>query len=378
MALQIKKLLYITIAWTLVSVYEYFYTYSVLLSTEYSGDKYQFDVGSFISIGLLPGILAGIIGGSLLLLLWSKWLREMKYGYALLSIFLTYSILFLFIYGAASVFYGYYRSSNIASEVSLSEAVNFYFWNVSGIVSYFTWMGVVILTLIFMQVSDKYGPGIFTAMLKGEYFQPKRQTRIFMFLDLNSSTQIAEILGEFTYFNFLKDTIKTITPAILNYQGEIYQYVGDEVVISWKVEGVKNTVNCLLCFLEIERKLKEMAPFFEGNYGIQPVFKAGIHYGTVMTGEIGVVKREIAHSGDVLNTAARIRSKCTELRVNLLFSEHLLKTLRASPDQFNIVKMGSIPLRGKRNPLNLYSLAGISKMESINPSTATVIRIQNQ
>lgn len=375
MAPQFKKLIYITIAWTLVSLYEYFYTSSVLRSIEYTGDQYKFGFGSFISVGLLPGILAGSIGGSLLLLLWNKWLREMKYGYALLSIFLTYSVLFLFIYSASSVFYGYYQSKLATSHNDLYQAVKFYFWNVNGIMSYFTWICVVALTIIFMQVNDKYGPGIFISMLKGEYFQPKRQTRVFMFLDLNSSTQIAEILGEFTYFNFLKDTIKIITPIILKYKGEIYQYVGDEIVINWKINGNSNTVNCLLCFLEIERKLKEMSSFYEGNYGIHPVYKAGIHYGSVMTGEIGVVKREIAHSGDVLNTAARIRSKCTDLGVNLLFSEHLLKFLRTSPDQFNIIKMGSIPLRGKRNPLNLYSLADIEDVGVQGPGGTPFSRI---
>jgi len=357
---QVKKLIIITIAWTLVSIYEYCYTYVVLLSTDYAGDFYQLDLGSFITIGILPGILAGLIGGSLLLVLWSKWLREVKYGYALLSIFITYSILFLFIYGAASVFYGFYRS-NTGGQVELDQVIRSYFWNINGLMIYITWMIVVILTLIFMLVSDKYGPGVFVSMLKGEYFQPRRQERVIMFLDLNSSTAIAEMLGEHTYFSFLKDTIKFITPVILKYQGEIYQYVGDEIVISWKIDSKRqNSINCFLCFLEIQRKLKEVKEYYNGRYGLQPIFKAGIHYGIVMIGEIGVVKREIAHSGDTMNTAARIRSKCTEFKVNILFSESLLKFLKTSPDQFSINKLGSLTLRGKKNPLKLFTLSDAS------------------
>ena len=49
------------------------------------------------------------------------------------------------------------------------------------------------------------------------------------------------------------------------------------------------------------------------NYGQITEFKVGIHYGKVTLEEIGVVKKDIVFSGDVLNTAARIQSMCNEL-----------------------------------------------------------------
>ena len=45
---------------------------------------------------------------------------------------------------------------------------------------------------VLLLVNDKYGPGVFRDFLLGRYFQPKREERIFMFLDIKSSTTIAE------------------------------------------------------------------------------------------------------------------------------------------------------------------------------------------
>ncbi|MGR3301112.1 MAG: hypothetical protein ACUZ8I_01275 [Candidatus Scalindua sp.] len=52
-----------------------------------------------------------------------------------------------------------------------------------------------------------------------------------MFLDLKSSTTIAEEIGHRRYFEFISDFIADVTTPILNNHGEIYQYVGDEIVI---------------------------------------------------------------------------------------------------------------------------------------------------
>jgi adenylate cyclase len=54
-----------------------------------------------------------------------------------------------------------------------------------------------------------------------------------MFVDLLSSTTIAEALGNEKYHNLLHDFYADITNPIIYNKGEIYQYVGDEVIVSW-------------------------------------------------------------------------------------------------------------------------------------------------
>ena len=176
-----------------------------------------------------------------------------------------------------------------------------------------------------------------------------------MFLDLRGSTSIAEKLGEESYFLLIQELFREVTPAILENRGQIYQYVGDEIVISWPLKAGLNQGRCINCFLEIEKMLRGKATYFQEKYGHQPTFKAGLHYGYVMAGEVGVVKREITFSGDVLNTTARIQSKCNELGVNVLISEKLIKALPVNI-QTAAQMLGTFSLRGKEVQIAVYTV----------------------
>ena len=60
------------------------------------------------------------------------------------------------------------------------------------------------ISIILLEITDKYGPGGFTNMIRGRYNKPKIENRIFLFLDINDSTTIAEKLGHEKYFNLLE------------------------------------------------------------------------------------------------------------------------------------------------------------------------------
>ena len=72
-------------------------------------------------------------------------------------------------------------------------------------------------------------------------------------------------------------------------------------------------------------------------------------------GEIGIFKRDITFSGDVLNTASRIRSMCKEFDAELIASSELLANLH-STNQFIVRQLGSIELKGKKKKIELSSL----------------------
>jgi adenylate cyclase len=159
---------------------------------------------------------------------------------------------------------------------------------------------------------------------------------------------------EHSYFQFIRKVFRDVTRPILDTEGEIYQYVGDEIVISWPTsKGIKD-LNCIRCFQRIQAKLKEVGPAYEEEFGVVPEFKAGLHVGKAIVGEIGVIKRDIAYSGDVLNTTARIQSKCNELNSTLLISADLLNLFPKG--QLSPQPMGKVELKGKAEALALYSL----------------------
>lgn len=214
-------------------------------------------------------------------------------------------------------------------------------------------------TMLILRLNDQYGGGD-AGHLLGRHRKPRQELRIFMFLDMRSSTSVAEAIGDTRYFQLLDDLYADITDPVIYSEGNIYQYVGDEISVSWPLnKGIRND-RCIRCFFAIREKLRKRAPYYEKKYGIKPVFKAGFHYGRVTTGEVGMAKKQTIFSGDVVNTAAHIQSSCNELGVDNLVSKQLLDILSLRPSRYVVRPIGSIPLKGKRNTVDLFtiSLAG--------------------
>lgn len=352
---QVEKILWITFFYFIISIFLFFTGYSAILRLEVNmADQ---NITTHFIGSLVSGISGGIIGGTILVFYWSNWLRTLSYRRSLLNIFLTYTLVYILVAVITSLFYRSLEFNILSFKSELWIGVLSDITSILQIQSYFLWLFIVLITIIALLVNDKYGPGIFASFLLGKYFHPKREERVFMFLDLRGSTSAAEQLGEEKYFSFLKEVYRDSTPAILKALGEIYQYVGDEIVISWKKEiGIKNA-NAIECFFGIQACFLEKSSYYKEKYrGIMPEFKAGLHCGSVMAGEIGILKRDIVYSGDVLNTTARIQAKCNELKVNILLSEYLIKTMDKMPDHIQPREVGRIALRGKREPLLLFTL----------------------
>ncbi|ACF45977.1 putative adenylate/guanylate cyclase [Prosthecochloris aestuarii DSM 271] len=206
-------------------------------------------------------------------------------------------------------------------------------------------------------VVQRIGEKNFWNAIRGTYQIPHEEERVFMFLDLYASTALAERIGHRQYHDLLYDVFNEIAEPIALYAGEVYQYVGDSVVITWNIGDGTAQMNCIRCYFDIEERLRKAADRYRKQYGHVPVFKAGLHAGKVTAGEVGGEKREIVFHGDTVNTSARIQSECVELHEQILLSEELLflfpvKLLK----QFIIRFKGSISLKGRKSPVSLYAI----------------------
>ena len=152
----------------------------------------------------------------------------------------------------------------------------------------------------------------------------------------------------------LKEYYSDLSKPILDYGGEIYQYVGDEIVITWKVEK-EFAENVLGCFFAMKQVIKKRHYSYKLKYGLVPTFKAGVHYGQVTTGEIGLIKKDIVFTGDTLNATARIQGLCNQYDVDLLVSA-IFKDSVESSDSYAFELLGEVELRGRNQPIELYSV----------------------
>ncbi|MFY0594338.1 adenylate/guanylate cyclase domain-containing protein [Roseivirga sp.] len=216
----------------------------------------------------------------------------------------------------------------------------------------------ITLSLFIKEMIDNIGISQVKNFFTGKYHSSKEETRVFMFLDMKDSTTIAEQMGHERYYRFLNRYYRDMTRPIVATEGEIYQYIGDEIVISWEGKAGLINSNCLACFFGIQEAIEKNRDYYINTFGQLPAFKAGIHIGQVTRGEVGVLKKELLFTGDTINVTARIQSLCNELESQLLVSEDLLNKLEQGND-YQVTSKGEYSLRGRDQTIELFHLKQI-------------------
>jgi len=200
----------------------------------------------------------------------------------------------------------------------------------------------------------KVSSGNFGSWISGMLNKPHEQERIFMFIDLKSSTTIAENIGHRKFSHLVQDLFNDMA-IVDNYGGEIYSYLGDGAIISWDIkQGLKQN-NFIRAFFAISHTVAKRKRYYNRKYKLEPKFKAGIHVGKVMVLQVGKIRRDISYNGDTMNTAARIESKCNELKQNLLISNDLYQLI-THKKAFKFKEMEPVKLRGKSKALITYGV----------------------
>jgi len=208
-----------------------------------------------------------------------------------------------------------------------------------------------------VQMNRMIGASVVRYFVAGVYHRPRTEERIFRFLDLADSTALAERLGSARYFELLRRVVDGLTEPILEAHGEIYQYAGDEVVITWPLGTGVSEANCIRCFFRVRDVIAGAAGRYERDFGVVPRFRAGLHGGTVTAGELGDLRQQIVFVGDVLNTAARLEEYAKRSGLDLVASGTLLERLTL-PSGVEARRCGELLLRGKEKPVEAYSLSG--------------------
>jgi adenylate cyclase len=217
---------------------------------------------------------------------------------------------------------------------------------------------VAVAVQFLLQMNRIVGADVLRYFVAGVYHRPKLEDRIFLFLDLEGSTQLAERLGSIRYFDLLRDFVDDLTEPVLEAEGEIYQYAGDEIVVTWRTEAGVRAANCIRCFFGIRATVTSHATRYEREFGMVPRFRGGLHGGIVTAGELGDLRQQIVFVGDILNTAARLEEYAKRASLDLVVSDALLKQIALPPD-VAATPCGELALRGKEGRVTASSLSAI-------------------
>ncbi|HKK77036.1 MAG TPA: adenylate/guanylate cyclase domain-containing protein [Saprospiraceae bacterium] len=335
------------------AMYEYFFlaNYPGVLDTQ---PMLNFDLQRN-AVAAVGGLFIGsLLFGFLELFYFQKRMVREKFWVAILKKVAVYALLLFGLLVGISLAYNSFLSGRslrdpVAWQETRAFVTSIAFWH-----PVFPVLCLALLSSFLIQLSERFGSNEMWKMFTGKYFNPKEEQRIFMFLDLNHSTTIAEKLGNEKFYGFLNDFYHDIAGVITQHQGEVVEYVGDLVVITWPFPVGVAEARCLNCYEDFEKAIRLKGETYLKRYGTVPQFKAAVHCGKVIIGEMGKIKKTIKFSGDVLNTTARVEKVCGKIGAKIVITDKLKHLLIDPP--YALEKVSNVSLKGKRAPIDLYKV----------------------
>ena len=193
----------------------------------YTEEDLGLPIIAFYEYGIILGVILGVFYAIIEFLFDEFLSKRLILGVSVIMKSLIYLILIIIVLSLLSFRIEEYIDIDLPNERGWWRTDPF-FWNT---VIYF-----VVASIVFSLIriaNDKFGRGMFLNILLGKYRNPREETRILMFLDLKDSTKIAEKLGHITYSKFIQDCFTDLNKVLNKYEAEVYQYVGDEAVVTW-------------------------------------------------------------------------------------------------------------------------------------------------
>ena len=187
-----------------------------------------------------------------------------------------------------------------------------------------------------------------------------------LFSDVRGFTTIAESFGNDPkgLTSLMNRFLTPLTNAILSRNGTIDKYMGDAIMAFWNApldDPVHESDACHSALDMLERvdalnKERERESS-EAGVGCVPInVGIGINTGRCVVGNMGSELRfQYTVMGDSVNLASRLEGQTALHGVSLLIGS---KTAKAISDQFAILQVDSILVKGKTDPEFIYTIVG--------------------
>lgn len=185
-----------------------------------------------------------------------------------------------------------------------------------------------------------------------------------LFADIRGFTTFSEKLPPYDIVHVLNRYFYAMGDAIRAHGGDIYNYMGDGLMAIFGVHKTECQVtDAVKAAFSMQKKLEDLRPYLQSIWGKCFQIGIGIHYGTVVIGEIGAQgSQRVTAIGDAVNVASRIESMTKIAQTSLLISEAAHKRI-----------MERIPTRAKCSEIALAGRSGKETLYEVLPFDEAVI-----
>ncbi len=208
--------------------------------------------------------------------------------------------------------------------------------------------------------------------LDGKRPRSQKMTATVLFTDLKGFTSVSEKMDPQKLMDWLNTYMETMAELVVEYGGVVDDYAGDGLKANFGVPIVRVTgkdisrdaVNAVDCALEMQAKMDELNTLWQEQNLPTVGMRIGIFTGSIVAGSLGSAQRlKYTTIGDTINIASRLESLDNDI-INTVTSDSSCRiligeaTLKYLNQQFNTIKIGEMPLKGKNEKITVYRIIG--------------------
>lgn len=217
-------------------------------------------------------------------------------------------------------------------------------------------MVLVVMFVMLSQLTTIIGFKRFISLVSGRYFRPVTEKRVFLFVDLIGSSELARSLGNVRFHEYLSEFFYHLDQSIVRAGGEIVSYVGDAVIVTWPLgRDRERNARCLIALDAMLHNLESQKDEFQQEFGEVPRFRAALHGGSVVVGECGDSRKQVTFLGDVVNMTARIEEATKREGEQFLASDEIISQMEP-PENVRFELFGEIELKGANEPFTMHRI----------------------
>ncbi|WP_395713794.1 adenylate/guanylate cyclase domain-containing protein [Reyranella sp.] len=179
----------------------------------------------------------------------------------------------------------------------------------------------------------------------------KHQNMTVLFSDMRDFTTLSEAMTPGQNFTFINAYLERMGPVIRKHRGFIDKYIGDAIMgLFFTADDALSAGLDMLAVLETFNGERRAA-------GLEPIaIGIGLNSGSLMIGTIGEKNRmDGTVISDTVNLASRVESLTKDYGVGLLISQFTRDEL-ADPTAYDIRPIGSVPVKGRIQPVTLFEV----------------------
>jgi adenylate cyclase len=185
--------------------------------------------------------------------------------------------------------------------------------------------------------------------------------------DLRGFTTLSEQLPPDRISEMMNEYFAAMVDLIMSHRGIVQDFIGDGILAVYgaPIADPQHAWHAVATALDMQAALGRLNERWQADGRPQLAMGVAVHTGEAFAGNVGSPRRKkYAVIGDTVNTASRIEGLNRDLSTSILISA---ATLAAVKDRVVIQDRGSIMVKGRTQPVEVFELLGVAETGQHTP-----------